>query len=337
MEKLNANLLIKEAREKLAGKDATRLAAFHAAITVAVALAITVLQYVLSKGIGNTGGLSGMGTRSILETVQTVLQWANMILMPFWNLGFLYAALRWAKDHYARKEDLLAGFHRIGPYLGLMLNRTFLIIMVLVVCVNVSSMFYMMTPAAAELTETFAFAGNDMDAMYAFMETMTEAQMMQLLKAMIPMLVICGVLSLLLLTPLLYLFRFAEFVILDQPGARGLSSMILSATLLRRRCWQLFKLDLKLWWYYALQLLCELVFYGDLLLTAFGIPLPFEGDVLFLVTYGLYLVALFVVHTLCAPRVQTAYACAYEACFAMGPVQKKAVSVKPQDVPWDEE
>lgn len=336
MEKLNANLLIREAREKLAGKDATKLAAFHAAITVAVALVITVLQFTLSEGIGNTGGLSGMGTRSILETVQTVLQWANMLLLPFWNLGFLYAALRWAKGDTPRREDLFTGFRRIGPYLGLMLNRTFLIIVVLVVSVNVSSVFYMMTPAAAELTEMTAAAGGDMEAVYAFLENMTEAQMMQMLKAMLPMLAICGVLSAVLLIPLLYLFRFAEFVILDQPGARGLSSMVLSAALLRRRCWQLFRLDLKLWWYYALQLLCELVFYGDLLLAAFGITLPFGGEAMFLVTYVLYLVALFAVQTLAAPRVQTAYACAYEACLAMGPVQKKAVSVKPQEMPWDE-
>ena len=335
MEKLNAKLLIKEAKEKLAGKDATKLAAFHAAITAAAALVITLLQFALSRGIGNTGGLSGMGTRSILETMQTVLQWANMILLPFWNLGFLNAALQWAKGNYARKEDLLAGFRRFSPYLGLTLNRTFLIVAVMVICANVSSMFYMMTPAAAQLAELTADTAGDVEAIYGFMENLTEAQMWQMFDAILPMLVIWVALSAVLLIPLMYLFRFAEFVILNQPGARGLSSMLLSAALLRRRCWQLFKLDLKLWWYYALQLLCEVLFYSDLLLEAVGISLPFGGDAMFLLTYVLYLIALFGVQTLAAPQVQTAYACAYEACFAMGPVKKKEIEV-PQNMPWDE-
>lgn len=336
MEKLNVNLLIKEANKKLAGKDAVRLAAFHAVITVAAALVITLLQYVLSQGIGNTGGLSGMGTRSILETIQTVLQWANMLLLPFWNLGFLYAALQWAKGNYARREDLLAGFRRIGPYLGLTLNKVFLTFAAMLLCANISSAVYMLTPAAAKLTQMAAEAGSDPQTVYAYLESLTQAQMWQLVEAMLPMLVISGILTALLLIPLLYLFRFAEFVILDQPGARGLSSMFLSAALLRRRCWQLLKLDLKLWWYYALQVLCSAILYAEPLLAAIGISLPVSGDAMFLLAYVLYLAALFGVQTLAAPRVQTAYACAYEACLAMGPVKKKPVKT-PRNLPWDEE
>ena len=335
MEKLNVNLLIKDTKEKLRGQEVTRLAAIHAGVTVALGLVITLLQFVLSKGIGNTGGLSGMGTRSILETMQTVLQWANMLLMPFWNLGFLYAALQWARGNTPRKEDLLTGFRRIGPCIGLILNRAFLVITVMIICINVSSIFYMMTPAAAKLTEMTASVGSDPEALYAFLENMTDAQMLQMTEAMIPALVICGVLSVIILIPLMYLFRFAEFVILNQWGARGLSSMIISATLLRRRCWQLFKLDLKLWWYYVLKLLCMVLFYGDLLLAAFGVTLPMGSDGMFLLTYVLYLAALFAVETLFRPRVDTAYALFYEAALERGPVRKREPA-KPQNMPWDD-
>lgn len=335
MEKLNAKHLIQEAGEKLKGTDSTRLAALHTGITVAVALVTTVLQYILSEGIGNTSGLSGLGTRSILETIQTVLQWVNTILVPFWSLGFLYAALRWASGESARKEDLLTGFRRIGPYLGLLLNRFLLSLIVMLVCANVSSAVFMLTPAADRITELAVATSADMEAMYALMEEMSMAQLAELLYSIIPLLVIWGILSLVLLVPLMYRFRMAEYVILDNREARGLSSMLISASLLHRRCWQLFKLDLGLWWYYGLKALCTVLCYGDVLLGMMGITLPIGSDGAYFVSYGVYLAALFAVETLFRPRVDTAYACAYRQLLAMGPAVKKT-SEKPQNMPWDE-
>ena len=93
MEKLNGKKIIARARERLQGVNTRPLALLHTGVTVGVAFAIMLLQYVLAEGIGNTGGLSGMATRSILETIQLVLQWANTILLPFWSLGFMYVAL----------------------------------------------------------------------------------------------------------------------------------------------------------------------------------------------------------------------------------------------------
>lgn len=335
MEKLNVNLLIKDARQRLAGKEAIRLAAFHAGITVAAGAIVTLLQYVIAEGIGNTSGLSGMGTRSILQTMQTVLLWANTLLLPFWNLGFVYAAMQWARGNTPKKGDLLTGFRRFGPYLGLTLNRTMLTIAVMIICANISSVFYMMTPAAAKLTEMATATGGDMDAMYQLLDGLTQAQLAELLNSMVPMLVIWAVLSAGLLIPLLYRFRLAEYAILNQRGVRAMPAMIISAALLRRRCWQLVKLDLRLWWYYGLQVLCVLLCYGDLALTYLGITLPIDQEVLYIIFYIMYLAALFAVQTLFRPQVETAYACVYEAFAEMGPAQKKEIP-KPQNMPWDE-
>lgn len=334
MEKLNGAGLTAQAGRSLEGKDSRKLAVFHTGITVGIALVISLLQYVVTQGIGNTSGLSGLGTRSILQTVQTVLQWGNIVLMPFWMLGFTYAAMRWARGEYARKEDLLAGFRRFLPYLGLMLNRALLTISVLIICVNISSILFMLTPAAADVT---AMVGNmDMEQTYAYMYAMDAEQQAQLLQSMIPVFIIWGVLSVAILVPLLYRFRMAEYAILNQPGVRAMPAMLISATLLRRRCWQLFKLDLRLWWYYALELLCNLLCYGDILLALAGVTLPVAGEVMFFVSYGLYLAALFCVRAVFLPRVQTTYALAYEALLQMKPVPRK-VQTKPQNVPWDEE
>lgn len=336
METLNAKHLIQQARKSLEGKDSARLAAFHTGITVAAALVITALQFVLAEGIGNTSGLSGMGTRSILETIQTILQWANRILLPFWGLGFLYASLRWAKGEYARREDLLAGFHRVGPYIGLIVNRAILTLAVMIITANLSSVIYMMTPAAEQLTELAAEAGNTEDV-YAVLEQLSQQDLAQLLHSMLPMMILWGCLCLVLLVPLLYRFRMAEYVILENPMARGLSSMLISASLLRRRCWQLFQLDLRLWWYYGLKLLCILLCYVDVLLDALGIGLPIGADGAYFASYGLYLAALFAVEVAFRPRVDTAYACAYRKLETLGPAARKMQMAKPQDMPWDAE
>lgn len=336
METLNAKTIIARARERLAGRDTRPLTLLHTGVTVAAALVIMLLQFVLTEGIGNTGGLSGMGTRSILETVQMVLQWANTILMPFWSLGFLYVALLWARGKQTRRDDLLAGFRRAGPCLSLLLNRTLLIILVLVVCVNISSILYMMTPAASRILELAGNYGNT-EQLYDHLYSLDADQIMTLFQSMIPMVVICCLLSLVLLVPLLYRFRMAEYVILDEPRARGLSAMLLSAALMRRRRWQLFKLDLRFWWYHGLKLLCTMLLYGDLLLEAAGVALPIGGDMAYILFYVLYLAGLFAVEVSFRPRVETAYACAYEQLKEMNPIEQKIVPVKPQDMPWDED
>ena len=328
MEKLNGKKIIAQARERLKGVNTRPLALLHTGVTVGAAFVIMLLQYLLAEGIGNTGGLSGMGMRSVLETAQLVLQWANTLLLPFWSLGFFYVALLWAREAQADKRDLLAGFHRVGPYLGLMLNRAILTILVLVVSINISSVIYMMTPAADRILELAESFGNT-DQMYDYLYSLDMEQIMVLLRSMIPMMVIGCVLASVLLIPLLYRFRMAEYVILDQKGIRGIGAMILSAALLRHRRWQLFKLDLCFWWYYGLKILCAV-------LMDFGPLLPIEGDFAYIVTYALYLVALFGIEVCFRPRVETAYACAYEQLKEMNPIEQKIVPVKPQDMPWDE-
>jgi hypothetical protein len=129
----------------------------------------------------------------------------------------------------------------------------------------------------------------------------------------------------------------AEYVILDEPRARGLSAMVISATLLRRRCWKLFQLDLRFWWYYGLKLLCALMCYIDVLLAIVGIQLPVSGDGVYFASYGLYLAGLFCVEVAFRARVDTAYALAFEKMKVLGPVMKKPVPVNPGQMPWDEE
>ena len=335
METLNVKMILARAKERLQGTNMRQLTVLHTGVTVAAALVITLLQYVLAEGIGNTGGLSGMGTRSVLETVQLVLQWANMLLMPFWNLGFLYVALQWARENDPVERDLLTGFSRIGPCLGLMLNRLIMTICVTILAVNLGSTIYMIMPSSEWIRE-LSLSFTSSDAVYEYLYSLDAAQIMDMFWNMLPMVAIAAALELILLVPLLYRFRLAEFAILHYPGVRGLAAMMISASLLRHRRWQLFKLDLRLWWYYGLQALCVLLLYADLLLGAFGVAVP-TGELTFLIPYVLYLAGLFLVEMLFRPQVDTAYALFYEKVTELGPIQKKQLSVEPKDLPCDEE
>lgn len=333
-EMLNIKEFIYKAKENLARKNVRRLAMIHAGVTVAAGLLITLLQYVLAEGMGNTSGLSGLGTRSILETGQTLLQWANMVLLPFWNLGFLYVALQWARGNNPVEKDLLTGFYRIGPCLGLMLNRLIMAICITILAVNLGSTIYMMMPSSAWIRElTMGFTSTD--AVYDYLYSLDGAQIMEMFLKMIPMVVISAALELILLVPLLYRFRLAEFAILHYPGVRGLAAMVISASLLRGRRWQLFKLDLRLWWYYGLKALCVMLLYAELLLDAAGIALP-AGELMFLIPYLLYLAGLFLVEMLFRPLVDTTYAAFYEKLVELGPVPGKWSVPLPQQMPPEE-
>lgn len=332
MEKINGKELAFQAKTTLKGKDASSLALLHTGVTVLASAVIMLLQWVLAEGIGNTSGLSGMGTRSILQTMQTVLQWANTLLIPFWNLGFLYVALCWARDKQAGRKDLLEGFHRIGPCLSLLLNRFLIGFCVLFICVNICTYAYMATPAAKGLLEMAEAAQGDMNAFYALLE---QQDLDSLLDSMGPLLILWGVLSLVILTPLMYRFRLAEYAILNHPGVRGMPAMLISAALMRRRRFQLFCLDLRFWWYYGLKLLCVVIGYGDFLLPALGVTLPMDGNAAFFVAYILSLIALLGVETCFRSQVETAYALFYERVYQAGPTAPKALPA-PQNMPWDE-
>ena len=331
MEILNVTTIFSNARQRLVDKAYRRMAMIHTGALVALALVVTMFQFVLAEGIGNTGGLSGMGRRAMLETIQTILQGANTVLQPFWNLGFLFVALQWYRGRDPHERELLTGFRRIGPCIGLLVNRMLLSIFAIILALNIGSVLF-----AGQLTEMMGPLDST-EAMYAYMESMTNADLLNMGKALLPMLIASGVICLVLLVPLLYRFRLAEYVILDNKGMRGFGAMVMSAALLHRRCWQLVKVDLRFWWYYGLKILCTVLCYLDSILLMAGVELPVGENAAYILAYALYLAALFGVEVAFRPMVDTVYAGVYEEVKAMGPVMKKPVPVKPEQMPWNEE
>ena len=334
MENWYGAALCREARNLSRGQEKTKLSALHAGVSAGAALAVTIVYYLLEQGIAQTGGLSGMGMRSILQTAATLLSWSNSLLSPFWNLGFCFVALLWVRTQSAQTSDLLTGFRRFGPYLRLQLNRAFLTVAAGFLSIYISSYIYMLTPWSSTVLDFAQSSGMDMTMANELIAQMDMAQMEQLLYSMLPMLAIWGILFLALTVPMLYRFRMAEFFLLDDRKMGTLRAMFCSAQMLRKRRFQLFLLDLRFWWYYGLQVLCLLVYSLDLWLPLLGVSLP-TGILTTLLLYVLYLAALLAVQTFLRPQVQAAYALAYEQLLQMEPVMPKPRPT-PQNLPWEE-
>ena len=148
MELRKHTLWKKSAAERIGNRENT-LTLIHTAIVVGAQIVLALLSLLLDKGIENTGGLSGMGARAALGTVQTFLQYLVMILLPFWEIGYLRATLGFARHESVDTATFTFGLRRFGPVLRLIRLRTVIATALMVVAMNVGSTVFTATPWAA--------------------------------------------------------------------------------------------------------------------------------------------------------------------------------------------
>lgn len=296
-----------------------RLALIHAAVIALAMLALTGLDFYLNQQVNNNVGLSAMGTRSILQTVQTVLRFAVSICMPFWQIGFIYAAIRIARGRQTQPADLAEGFRRFRPVLRLYLTRGLFFILLGVVCSQAGSFFYSFTPMGQQFTEELlaqlpASATASYSALIeASMELLSAMSPQELLAQLWPALAITGAFFAAAAAFFFYCFRFADFIVMDQPGVRGIPALIRSSRLTRRQRFQVFRLDLSFWWYYLLYVLAALLGYADILLSYMNIPLPVSSDAAYFIAYALSLLMQTLLFAVAGGKLHTTWAVAYEA------------------------
>ena len=322
---MNIQTLKQTARERLdsAPTDPRRLALLHTGAAVLLSLLATVINYLLSRQMADTGGLSGIPLRTALTFAQSMLLLATTVLMPFWEHGFTRAMLLVSRGEQAAPGDLLTGFRRFGVVLRLLLLQTVLTVAVTFACLQASAILFMLSPWSALTAETA-------DALLASGAAIDEAAINQMMQTMYPMYLILAVLVGVLLVPLLYRFRLSNWAVMDDiPRAR--QAMRYSAYWMHKNRFRMFRLDLSFWWYYALLGIAATAAYGDLLLPLLGINL--NADVAF---FGSYLVSAAVQLAVAwrfAPYVQTTYALAYQTLRAEKPPIQTAPQPKPS--PWE--
>ena len=279
--------------------DARKLALLFTAAGVVLSVVLTLVSFILSKQMESTGGLGGIGIRTVLSAVQMLTLLGGTLVMPFWNLGYTRAALDTVRDGGAEPRTLLEGFRLFLPAVRLFLLQSALITLIVVVGIQAGTMLYMLSPvsmAAMDVVESLLAGGEAALADPAAME--------KLVSVFWPMYLLIAVVLLAALIPVLYRLRLVEFSLVDGME-KALQNMALSNFRMRGKCFWMFKLDISFWWYYLLQGLAVVLAYTDVL---FG-----GGAVAYWVCYLLSAAAQIVIGWAFLPRVQASYALAYEA------------------------
>lgn len=296
-----------QARDRLRdnGTQAWQLVLIHTGVIVLISLLSNGLHFYLDEQISSTGGLSGLGTRSMLQTLQTMLQYASTLFAPFWSAGFLTVSMIWAANGLPQSKDLLYGFRRFRSILSYELLLCLMCFFVIMGSGYLTGFLFSFTPFAAPLIELLEPVVNSgtMD-----LSVIPEDQ---LIAAYLPFLIMWILVMIIPLTRLLYTLRLSLYFLLDHPDMSAIRAMMTSSGAMRGRKFQMFKLDLSFWWYYLLESLLVIVCYLDMILPLFGISLPFSetfGYFLFLALYGILQIIL---HIWKKPEVATSYALAY--------------------------
>jgi uncharacterized membrane protein len=321
--------LINEAKERLArtSTDHKKLVLIYAGAMTAVLAVLTVAVNLLQSRIADTGGLSGIGMRSVLETAISVLEIGGNLAMPFWTFGYLFCMLGVVRGFHMKPERLLAGFRRFGPVLRLNLYRGVRYGLLAILSVYPSVLLFLVSPLGEpvnRLLMPIAQPGMDTAQM---LEAMDPATFQAISDAMMPAMGFYAVVFLLLAAPVFYQLRMADFFLMDDPKMGAMMAVRKSTVLMHRKRMEMFKLDLRFWWYYGLQALALLVCYAPMILGMLGITVPQGVD---LGCYGVYLAMQFGIIVLARNRVEVTVALAYEALLHPQPEQPK----KAPNVPW---
>jgi len=299
------------------------LVLISAGVAAASALLVSLLTFLLDGQIAQTSGLGGLGLRSVLSTVQSLLSMGVGLLLPFWSLGYVSAVLKLSRREPAVPGTLLDGFRRFGPALRLLFLKEIIYVGVMMLCIYAGGAIFSFTPLAAPLYEIMLPLLTE----GAAPDAATQAAM---LEAMLPMAIGILVLCCIVLIPLSYRFRMAQLRLMDDSACGARMALRDSSRMMRRNCFALFRLDLSFWWFYLAQGIVMLLGYGDVLFAALRINLPFSDNTAFFVFYVIGLLAQLVLYYYTQNFVQVTYAKAYDALREPPVQQPQSVSV-----PWN--
>lgn len=297
-------------------QPAKRLITLHTGAVLALNFLVLLMTVLMDRGMESAGGLSGMQTRSILTTAQLTLQFAMTVVLPFWQISWLYVMLKFYRGNCAEPADFLTGFRKFGPVLRLTILRILIFTGLIVAGMYAGYFIILGTPLAAPLAEVI-LSTTDPDAMY-------DAAMLAMEQMEVPLLLIGGGISLVLCAPFFYRFRLAEYFLLDHSELGARTALRASRRMMRGNAWHMFKLDLSFWWFWLLSALITAVGYADMLLPLLGINLPIPEDIAFIGAFVLSIPLQLLLYRCCKLRVDTAYVAAYEA---LNPPAQPSVSV----------
>lgn len=305
-------ILKKNAAERVSSaENSKKIVLIYAGTITLLAALVTIINYTLKLQISQLGGLSNMGLRTMLSTIQSVLPIVQSFVVMCLELGYVAAMLRLARQQYASEHTLKLGFDRFWVLLRWTILQGLIYMLAGMAAFWISVQLYMITPlsnSAIALLEPYA---TDMETVLSMLQDPAFTQ--QVVTTMIPMFILFGVVFAILFIPISYSLRMAKYVIIDKPGQGAAFAMKESRKMMRGSRMRLFKLDVSLWWWYAISFGSSLLCYGDVLLPMIGVELPFSEDVAYFVFYILFLAVQFAACLFLRNQVEVVYAQVYNA------------------------
>lgn len=302
-----------------------KVVAIHTGATLALSLLLTLVSYLLNQRTG-TGGIGDLGAQAALSTAQVVLQLASTVVVPFWSAGLVFWSLRCLRGQDADLRTLPEGFRKWKSILSSSVMMALRYLIAGFASAYLSSMLVLLTPAATPL----------MNASQALTQS-TTADVFSLLGDSLPMvmgwyggifLLIFGLLA----VPLFYRWRMVSYIIMDSDKVGGMQAMLLSRVMTQRRKMELFKIDLRFWWFYLLEALAAVLSWGDILLSLAGVSLPLSGQAATWCLALLSMICQMALYVWAKPKLALTYAAAYETLRQLPPAQPKQTQPKPH--PW---
>ena len=291
--------------------QAKRIAAIYAGVTLGLSALVTILGLVLEAMMSRATGLGGMGRRTILSSVQSMLPWVVGLITMCVELGYQAAMLRVARGQYASPQTLRLGFDRFWVLLRCILLEGVILFAIAFGGIYIATMLFMLTPFSGRVMEVLSPVLEDVTLLSPEM-VLDEALYDQLMQAMIPAFVMCAIVVAAAAIPVLYRLRMARFVIIDKPGIGALAALRESRKMMRGNCLRLVKLDMSLWQYYIGCVFASLLCYGDVLLPMMGARFPWSDTVSYYLFFALYLAVQFAVYYFLRNQAEVAYSIAYD-------------------------
>ncbi len=300
-----------------------RVLLIYAGVTLGMTMAVTVINYVLGLQIDQLGGLSNIGLRTVLSTMQTVLPLIQSACNMCLGVGFQAAMLRLARGQYTSPNTLRLGFDRFWVLLRSALIQAMIYTSVVFLAMYVGIMIFMATPLSQGVVDLLMPYLSEVTVLDA-QPVLGEEVYVQFNQMIWPAYLICGVILAVSTLPVMYTYRMVNYVIIDRPGLGAMAALRESKHMMRGNRLALLKLDVCLWPYYLAQVLASVVAYGDVILPMLGVKFPWSSDVSYFVFYGLYLAVTFAIYYFLMERVEVIYALAYDG---VKPEEKQENSV----------
>ena len=227
------------------------------------------------------------------------------------ELGYVAAMVRIARQQYASEQTLKLGFDRFWVLLRYSLIQGAIYALVAMGAFWISLQIFLITPLSNSIMEIITPSMTDPNVIMEMLQDPVFAD--QAVSALIPMFLMFTAVYAFLFIPISYSLRMAKYVIIDKPGQGAMFAIRESRKMMKGSRMRLFKLDISLWWWYAISIGSMLLCYGDMLLPMVGISLPVSGDVSYFLFYALFLMVQFAACFFLRNQVEVVYAQVYNA------------------------